>query len=158
MSDGYLPQGIAPVSGGFDTKPNVAAQFDDAFISSPTAESASKADVASIGDTQQRRISPFDTTSVVTNDRSNHSVSGLSSGEHPGSFPIFQRLTSLFSLPESKRSSEMSSGADDGEVSPKTGRAMLEFEKMQQVSVGYALLSSLTQSVLSSMKRLTQGQ
>lgn len=159
MSDGFIPQGIMPVSGGFDVKPNVAVQPDDALAASSAAEAAAKTDISSIGDMQLRKISPFEPAVSVSSGPVGPSVRGLSFSEQSSAGTIFTRLTSLFSLPQGNAHGSASSIAPDGgEASPKTAKALGEFEKMQQTTVGYALLSSLTQSVLSSVKRLTQGQ
>lgn len=82
---------------------------------------------------------------------------------------LFHRIATFFGLGDQKTAPETSPirfvARPDAEptVNPETKpgdveKAMDRFEQSQKFAVGMALASSLTQSVMSSARRLTQGQ
>jgi hypothetical protein len=114
-------------------------------------------ELASLPDVQIRKITP-ESEAVPT-------FFAPRTDPKPGS--ILDRLTAFFmpgaldAKPETSLAKFASLSKAPGETRATTEKiadAMNELEKSQQFATGTVLMSSLTQSVMSSSKRLTQGQ
>lgn len=147
-----LPVDAAPTGNLLKTTETIAER-----IAQPAAGNIPSVELASLPDIRTRKITP-ETEAIPT--------FLMPAGDtKPASF--LDRLTSFFmpgapnATPEAPLVKFASLSRDAGETHPSTEKitdAMDRLEKSQQFATGTALMSSLTQSVMSSSKRLTQGQ